>query len=375
MPQEFIRECPCPTCMAGRREFQASLCMRCDQPLGDALTEVHPYSSAVWSAEFICSDCLPLFTQCYMCDRWDYNDEVIRPVDQTRRNYCRVCATRNLICCNDCGVWARFSDQPDYCNDCAPASLWHYDEENDYDDDGDGLIHSYSYTPYPLTFYGDGPAYLGMELEISTYDSEEIARAIHSKLGDQVYCKYDGSVSGIEMVTHPMSHEYLQKEIDWSFLDDLERRGCDAEDNGIHVHISRAAFDSPAHVYRWMRLIYRNRRAVQRIARRSGDQWASFSSHDRAQFKEFAKGDHNGERYSAINVQNNNTFEVRIFRGSLNRREVMAALDLVAASVEYTRNLTVPAIMNGGWTWDGFMSWAEDDERYTALVEESRERV
>lgn len=66
---------------------------------------------------------------------------------------------------------------------------------------------------------------------------------------------------------------------------------------------------------------------------------------------------------------------MRVFRASLQRQSVMAALDLVAGSVEYTRSLTVPSILKGGWTWDGFIKWAAALPEYAAIVAESQELV
>src|SRR5882757_7083380 len=72
---------------------------------------------------------------------------------------------------------------------------------------------------------------------------------------------------------------------------------------GLHVHVSRAGFDSACHVFKWMKFIYRNRERVTRLARRSSTQWAAFTDEDRRAVKHFAKGVQ-GERYRAINTGN-----------------------------------------------------------------------
>lgn len=263
---------------------------------------------------------------------------------------CESCYECGCGDCEDCG----YADDPDECD----------------------LIDSYSYAPMPR-FQGDGPVFLGLELEVTTPSGElrEAAQVAIDEVGDLGYLKSDSSVSGFELVTHPMTHAWMAEHFPWQALDALARMGCDGYENGIHVHVSRAGFDSPAHIFRWLQLIYRNEHAVTAIARRNSDQWASFSRAARRDAKEHAKGSRSGARYCAVNVQNYATFEVRVFRSSLDRQEVRAALDLVAASVEYTRNLTVPAILAGGWTWEGFMEWARERPEYAALVAESEARV
>jgi hypothetical protein len=209
-----------------------------------------------------------------------------------------------------------------------------------------------------------------MELELN-YADGQCAQIASQELGQLGYLKEDCSLAdGFEIVTHPMTHEYASESFPWSMLRDLRCAGADADGAGMHVHVNRDAFDGPAHVYRWMQLIYRNADGVSGVARRRSYEWASFSHAKRPNLKASAKGDRDGERYSAINVQNWATFEVRVFAASLDTQEVRAALDLVAASVEYTRHLTVPVILAGGWTWDAFRTWVDARPEYSALSEE-----
>jgi len=188
----------------------------------------------------------------------------------------------------------------------------------------------------------------------------------------------------------------------WAMLPALRDR-ADAtvvpSDNGIHVHVSRAGFDNSAHLYRWLKLWYRNPIDIQRIARRQSNRWGPFSPEHRAAHKEHVKYgkpsyqppdrsynyrtdgyDHVGDttvvdRYAAINTTNRDTLEVRVFASSLRPRRVKAALQLVAASVEYTRQLNSDAVCKRhGWDWKAFMSWVRHDGRYPDLVQEDKTR-
>jgi hypothetical protein len=190
-------------------------------------------------------------------------------------------------------------------------------------------------------------------------------------LGDLGYLKEDSSLNdGFEIVTHPMSYEWAMAHFPWQMLTELDRLGCDTPSNtGIHVHVSRAAFDTPGHTYRWMKFIYRNQAQVTTLARRSSSWYAAFTEQDRRAVKSYAKGG-SGDRYRAINTQNIDTFELRIFASSLKPREVQAALGFAAASVEYTRDLTVRQIIDGGWTWAAFVDWLAEHPAYEPLARE-----
>jgi hypothetical protein len=153
-------------------------------------------------------------------------------------------------------------------------------------------------------------------------------------------------------------------------LTHLGERGCAATDStGMHVHLSRAGFDSHCHIYRWMKFIYRNENPVSALARRRSHQWAAFRSEDREFVKEYAKG--RGQfvgRYRAINTSNADTFELRIFASSLDPAVVQAALGFAAASVEYTRGLDAYAICrHDGWSWSAFADWVSERPAYGPL--------
>lgn len=340
--------------------------------------------------DVICGTCRSeSWRLCRYCADYFHTDDVATAWDGIRDLVaCERCRDlRGWEQCESCDTWCIYGTHNDYCESCASDRCDCSECSPDDDDDyyGHGAIRGYSYKPEPI-MHGDGRYHLGLELEIEAPYRSDVGRAaaIASEgFGDVAYLKDDCSINhGFEIVTHPMTHEYASQSFPWATLDKLREMGCDGDNTGIHVHVSRSAFDTAGHVYRWMKLIYRNRRDVQRIARRKSDEWAAFSPYTSENIKSYAKatalinkgqapryGDGMyGERYSAINVNNYHTFEVRVFRASVEVEEVRAALDLVAASVEYTRDLTVAEIVHGGWTWDNFMTWAAQRSEYSALV-------
>lgn len=295
----------------------------------------------------ICESCIgPYYWSCAVCDGWNRDG-------------------------TPCGNGCHDDDDDDNIDDdggCTCAAC-----RGSRNDGGGNLIENYYYKPVPV-FHGNGPLFLGAEIEVSTNRPDWNARVAKGHLGDLGYLKYDSSIdSGFEIVTHPMSYDYAMTEFPWPMLSDLADGGCAAtQDTGMHVHLSRAGFTSEVHRYRWLKFIYRNKPDVIKVARRYSESWAPFSTAARQNAKYHAKYvDYDTSRYAAVNVCNESTFELRIFASSLEPVEVQAALGLAAASVEYTRTLTPYAIAHdGGWGWPAFRNWVDNRPEYTPLQSE-----
>jgi hypothetical protein len=287
--------------------------------------------------------------------------------------YCAGCHDNYVYDCNDCGSQCWDGDGHE-CSD-------------EYEDSS--VIHNYSYRPSPY-FFGKGQYYLGFELEVESRDESRFAGAeiAQNELGAHAYMKDDGSLNdGFEVVTHPHTLEAYQSEFNWEFIPKLKRQGFrswNTETCGLHVHVSRTAFGTgeppwgrsdrealilkrQAHELRFMKLIYDNQRQVERIAGRAGNHYATFQ--DKGKLVEKVKyGSQSNGRYSAINTENDATLEVRVFKGSLRKERVLSALEFVAASVEYTRNLKVTS-KNQALSWLRFTAYISDKmETYPNLA-------
>jgi len=301
---------------------------------------------------------------------------------------CEDCGRNPCNCgeyyyCDDCDSYpCRCNDTQggEYCDDCDSYSCRCNDTQSG------AYVRGYSYKPRPV-FYGNGPLYLGMELEIETRAKAPVLAVAGNAFGDLAYYKEDGSLSdrGFEIVTHPMSHEYAMDSFPWQALPEMRRAGAfirDRYENGLHVHVSRAGFTDAAHTFKWMKLWYRNERQMTALARRDSDSWASFSNDVRKAQKHLVK--HKGGywdrdqsydygRYNAINTCPTDTFEVRVFASSLRPNEVQGALSLCASTVEYTRGLTAQEIIKqDAWSWDRYVSWlrGSDGKPYKAALSE-----
>lgn len=111
------------------------------------------------------------------------------------------------------------------------------------------------------------------------------------------------------------------------------------------------------------------------LARRNSVKYAGFTEADRRDVRDYALGSRGGLKNRAINTRNEATFELRVFASSLDPVEVQAALGFAAASVEYTRTLSVADIVAGGWGWPAFVSWLRGHPEYAPLIRESDSRV
>ncbi|MEV6361354.1 hypothetical protein [Nocardia asteroides] len=324
---------------------RVSPCVSCSQ-LTDAGQHVD-------TGGFVCEICAHhLFDQCFQCDRFSRESRYI----VGNRRACLTCA-REQLSCRVCGTLV---PEHGHCDRCAdPHTVWNY-----------------HYRPDPI-FHGTGPLFLGLELEVIVprYRLDAAVTTATDALGALGYLKRDSSIrpSGFEIVCHPMTYQYALTRFPWSMLEDLADLDGEADDSvGLHVHASRAGFTGPAHIYRWMKLIYRNQDQVTTLARRTSH-YAPFVPGTRARAKHLAKGARHAlglPRHQAINPHPRHTLELRVFASSLDPRQVQAALAFTEASIRYTADLTVPEIRAGGWEWDRFTDWLTHHLEYAPLVAE-----
>lgn len=300
------------------------------------------------------------FFTCEYCEQYTSNDN---SMSYEGSDYCTRCYENNVYTCYEC------DDQ--------------YWDGNGHDCESE-FIHDYSYRPIPQ-FFGAGKYHLGFELEVEAKDSSRRhgASIATDSLGSRAYLKSDGSLNdGFEIVTHPHTLEKYQHDFEWSTLKALRREGFRSWDTstcGLHVHISRTAFgDSEgdyshqilsrqSHELRFMKLIYDNQRQVERIAGRSENHYAQFSDKGKLVAK-VKHGNQTDGRYSAVNTENDDTLEVRVFRGSLRKERVLSALEFVTACTEYTRALPVSG-KNRALSWLRFTAYvSNNEEKYPNLA-------
>ncbi len=336
---------------------------------GDELTE--------FDGQLLCPDCLErLTTICSDCGgrfwRRDCcgNDEAA-PV-------CRDCFHQNCVRCTRCGCtihtdncWYPLDNDAPYCSDCCTAL------EN-------APIHDYYFKPRPI-FYGDGPRFFGVELEIDDAGEDDsnasALLAIANRKETLAYCKHDGSLDdGFELVTHPMSLDYQLHHMPWPEVlaeaIDLGYLSHQAGTCGLHVHVSRRAFGNTPDaqdnaVARVLYFVERHWAELLRFSLRTQrqlDQWAArYGYRDRPDemLEHVKKG--SGSRYTCVNLTNDDTIEFRMFRGTLKLNTFIATLQMVDHICDVAVCLSDDELHD--LSWSGFVSGITEPELVQYLKE------
>ena len=274
-----------------------------------------------------------------------------------------------------------------YCEDCDSVYLHGCDYNHDQDIDG-RMIHDYSYRPDPIFYSSEDEQtrlYFGIEVETEArgqdYGRRRFAAEFAYRLENEnlAYLKSDGSLEcGFEIVSHPMSHSYFMNDasILWDTITklktDYDMIAWGTKTCGLHIHISRAGFSGGSHQHRFLQLVYNNQDFYEVMAGRASTHWAKFNDNvdpetGQKSFKhKFHR--HGSDRYSAVNTNNRNTLELRIFRGSLNQDYLKACIDLAHASVQFTRVMSVPEVRNHKLDCINLIQYVRDRaELYPAL--------
>ena len=218
------------------------------------------------------------------------------------------------------------------------------------------LIHTYNYKPNETQFFcsedekdNEDNLYMGIELEISgssqdsddEEDAREILEIIQKNNEDSVYFKHDGSINGFEIVFHPHTIK-AYSEYNWKrIFAIIKRLGYTNDDKkaGFHVHISRSYFGDTAQqseaLAKLVFLLYKFKTEIEPLAGRKNSDYATYNTIG----LETAKRDDfcgtfywyskNSGKYSAINCQHKDTFEIRIFDGVTDKIRFMDILNFI----------------------------------------------
>ena len=223
------------------------------------------------------------------------------------------------------------------------------------------VIKEYQWKPVPPIFHGEGnpnsDPYFGIELEVEMKQGQEhyislIATRFQQDVGDFIYIKKDSSISsGFEIVTHPGTLSYWQKEADKLFegLRKLTKH-CESwsvDNCGIHVHVGLKSFTEYGHMARFLMFINNNRLFSAFIAERYNAKQAPFldmSSYDAAMNMVVFNKIY--DRHIAVNMQPDlPTIEVRIFKGNMRKAKILKDIEYVHAVQDYTRMQTAYSLM------------------------------
>lgn len=385
--------------------------LECAQCLCD-MAEDDSYTTD--SEGVICSDCVRI---CDRCNMYGTERDTWCEVDG-RWTWCEGCTEYNATYCDSCCEYTTegspyIRDMQEYwCNECTSNNANYCEDCDNYYAHGcddcmdERIIHDYSYRPDAIFHSTDKNErlFFGLEIEVESHMNFDLSsRYAQEKLepAELAYLKSDGSLDhGFEIVTHPMSHAFFKQADElWNTLETLRTsplmrvKAWDTRTCGLHIHISRTGFSGGAHMHRFLNLVYSNQTLYEALAGRSSDRWATFDdirqteyerdehgnrlcddegNYSRKSFRNFKskifEGRHTN-RYSAVNTQNRETLEMRIFRGTVNPNTIKAQLDLAHASVEYTRTLSVKDVIDGAMQERAFLNYIlANSELYSDLI-------
>jgi hypothetical protein len=346
--------------------------------------EEHPLSQRhIFDGTELCETCYE--TETTTCD---HCGERIWTEDAETDEYtslCLSCYDRDYSRCHDCGQIIHNSNAyyPDedydfpYCSHCI-----------DYAQHSKTAIHTYSYKPIPI-FYGTGTRYLGVELEVDeggeSSDHATELLTLANAGAEHIYCKHDGSlVNGFEIVTHPMTLDYHQKQMPWeAVVDHAVAMGYLSHQTtscGLHVHVNRNSFGATdnsqeAAIARVLFFVENHWNELLRFSRRTQrqmEQWAArYGRKDNPKEQlEHVKNNYS-DRYRAINLTNRSTIEFRLFRGTLRYNTLIATLQLVNEICEVACCLCDDELAR--LTWTDFCARIGNLE-YPELVQYLKER-
>ena len=354
------------------------------------------------NGDIYCETCRENLSYCEHCNEYSNEDKFVHIVDLDEY-WCESCAENHAYHCDDCGDWVSENSgdsETSLCQSCYENNYYTCDDcgellhnsdaittddgvycQSCYDENHSSDVHEYSYTPYPKFQSSDNDqekqlAYLGFELEMGGLsDCSERNRLAESISDDEetFYLKEDGSIPeyGFELVSHPITLK-RHKELNWNdILAELSAGGMRSHDLGeescgLHVHVSRN-YLTP---YKWLLIdwfISKHQPAFETIARRKETHWAAFKKSNGLPVKD-VYGKSCGSRYQAVNFENRDTVEFRLFRGTLKYSTFMATLEIVDALVHWANQLSISDILASGDAFANFTGYILSNPLYENAV-------
>ena len=272
------------------------------------------------------------YFRCEDCEDITYRDDQ-NYIDTTNSTVCGNCFERNYRFCAD---YETSHDINSNCN-CEP------DYEEEYDQDN---LKRWNYI-IALLNLGYMALRYGIEIEVETRDDnryeivEEINETMNIDNKEYIVCKRDGSLDaerGFEIVSTNADF-YYHKNIFWNEFFKLNLhetcKGYHGSNCGMHIHINRSSFTD--FQQRVLNLFYHspiNKQFIVGIAGREDKQYAKFigytSYHDTLDpHRDDTDDQGNGYRFRALNLCNDDTIEIRIFRSNLKKISFFKNLEFV----------------------------------------------
>lgn len=324
------------------------------------------------NGNWLCEDCVMNhgYTYAECCDAYvtHFNSDY---------DVCSRCA-EDYVTCEDCGysahcdsyavIWSDYRDAW-YCESCFPGD----------EDMLPGVYDYHSGHPMGLRFIGNGRAHFGVEFELAGYGDPSFTL---SRMDDKhlAHGEMDSSVDGFEFISQPATLDEWRGAFGLDImraLEELQREGFSGNDTqcGQHVHISRKAFDNPAHIARFAAFFTLNPTDIVELSGRDSEYHLSnYADVCTMQYGALMEGSKVGTpgfyrtralpRMAAVNLTNADTVEIRIWAGTDNFEHTLGAIEFIAALVEYTRDMDSTDVAIGALHRDNVETFLNTTARY-----------
>lgn len=308
----------------------------------------------------------PQVSECTDCNEFFLNTArlVLRYMMSVgnNRRMCEPCADEYWYC-EECGRRATDDEihRDDYgdimgCNGCRNGG-------------DDRLVYEWNYRP-TMIFHPEipvdptKPLYIGMELEIGwdnwnyDVDAQKWLKDMKDSYNGLLYAKSDSSINdGFEVVTHPMDPVWAMENMPFALFQHAIDTGAQETNTscGTHIHIDRDALTA-AQMWKLLKVHTKLSNLCGVIGGRGTDaEYGSFSAERMRVLTKNAlniskkKGEAFGrmERYTAINLQNDQTVELRYMEGSIRPNDIKKNIQWVQALYAFTNYITVSDVKAG----------------------------
>ena len=259
----------------------------------------------------------------------------------------------NIVECSQCGTETVDELTIDgVCHNCLDESF----KIHNYSTRVEGML------KFKATKVRPNTVYLGCELEYETNNRNRAQLAVGKLMHGHALMKSDGSIrNGFEIVTCPATLD-IHLDIFKKFYDNIPPDLKIEKNVGMHVHISRKPL-SQLTIGKLTEFLNRldNKQFIAHIAGRIDNNYARMSGDRTVTFP--IRNRNGGDRYNALNLNNQNTIEVRLFATPMNYKEFAMRLQFVQALVDYCSPAQSSLALKKQTHYEAFMGWLSSRRR------------